>query len=78
MVLIDLRVTHNLIDDEFMKKNGLKTKYFEGFHVTNANGKLKLVENIIEKFGVSIQGYEAMKDFYVYPLHGIPRLILKF
>lgn len=50
MVLIDLGATHNFIDEVFVRKKGLKTKEFEGFRVTNANGKLMLVDKIVEKF----------------------------
>lgn len=54
MMLIDLRATHNFIHEEFVKKTCLETKEFDGFHVTNANGKLALVDQIVEKFGVRI------------------------
>lgn len=59
-----------------MKKKCLRTKEFEGFCVTNANGKLTLVDQIVEKFGMRIQDYVAKEDFYVYPPDGIPQLIL--
>jgi len=76
MMLIDLGATHNLIDEEFMHKKGLKTKEFEGFRFTNANEKLTLVDKILEKFDVRVQDYVAREDFYVYPLDDIPHLIL--
>lgn len=57
-------------------KKCLKIKEFEGFRVTNANGKHTLVDQIVEKFGMMIQDYVAREDFYVYPLDGIPHLIL--
>jgi len=62
MVLINLGATYNFINEEFVKKNFLKIE-FEDFHVTNANGKLNLVEQIVKKFGVSIQEYVAREDF---------------
>lgn len=76
IVLIDLGSMHNFIDEEFVRKKGLKTKEFEGFRMTNANGKLTLVDQIVEKFSVRLQDYVAREDFYVYPLDGIPHLIL--
>lgn len=52
LVLIDLGIFHNFIDDSFMEYKGLNTKNFEGFQFSNANGKLTLVDRIMEQFGV--------------------------
>lgn len=73
---IDPSAMHNFIDEEFVKKKVLKEKQFKGFHVNNTNGKLTLVDNIAERFGFKIQEYVARQEFYVYPLDGIPHLIL--
>lgn len=59
MVLIDPGATNSFIDEEFMRNKGFKTKEFEGFHFININGKLKLVDNIVEKFGIRFQDYVA-------------------
>lgn len=53
MHLIDLGASHKFIDAGFVKKN-LKTKQFEGFKVSNVNGKLTLVDHIVERFGVRL------------------------
>lgn len=44
MVLIDLSAYHNFIDEDFVEKKGLKTRGFENFRDSNANGKLTLVD----------------------------------
>jgi len=67
-VLINLGASHNFIDACFVEKN-LKTKGFEGFRVSNANGKLMLVDHIVERFGVRLQSYTVRENFYVYPSH---------
>lgn len=77
MVLIDPGATHNFIDESFVSKKGLKTKSFEGFRVSNANGKLTLVDQIVKKFGVRLQGYMARENFYIYPLDGHPHMIFR-
>ena len=48
MVLIDPRASHNFIYKGFVEKKGLRTKGFEGFRVSNTNGKLTLVDHIVE------------------------------
>lgn len=59
-----------------MEHKGLRTKDFEGFKVSNANGKLTLVNRIMEKFGVHLQSCVVWEDLYLYPLQGYPYLIL--
>lgn len=54
LVLIDPGASYNFIDDGFVERKGLKTKDFEGFRVSNANGKLTLVDRIVERFGVRL------------------------
>lgn len=54
MVLIDPGASHNFIDEGFAKKKGLRTKGFEGFKVFNANRKLTLVDQIVERFEVRL------------------------
>lgn len=76
MVLIDPDATHNCIDKNFVSKKGIKTKSFEGFRVSNANGKLTLVDQVVEKFGVRLHNYTARENFCVYPLDGHPHMIL--
>jgi len=75
MVLINLGVSQNFIDEDFVEKKNLKTKGFEGFIVFNANGKLTLVDHIIERFGVRLQSYTMRKKFYIYPLKEHPHII---
>lgn len=75
MVLIDPGASHNFIGEGFAEK-GLKTKGFEGFRVSNANGKLTLVDQIVERFGVRLQCYTVRENLYVYPLKGHPHIIL--
>lgn len=75
MVLTDLGATHNFIDEGFVEKKGLKTTGFEGFRVSNANWKLMLVDQIVERFGVRFQRYTVRENFYVYPLDGHPHII---
>jgi len=75
MVLIDPGASHNFIDAGFVEKN-LKTKGFKGFKVSNVNGKLMLVDHIIERFVVRLQSYTVKENFYVYPLKGHPHIIL--
>lgn len=54
IVLIDPRASHNFIDIEFAKRKDKKIKDFEGFQVSNMNGKLTLVDHLVEKFGVHL------------------------
>lgn len=75
-MLIDLRATHNFIDEGFVSKKELNTEGFEGFQVTNVNEKIILYEKTMKKFGVKIQDYVTSEDLYVYPLDGFPNLIL--
>lgn len=67
LVLIDLSTSHNFIDDGFMEHKGLKTKDSKGFQFSNANGKLILVNHIVEHFGVQLQSCVVQEDFYLYP-----------
>ena len=54
MVMIDSRASHNFIDINFIERKDMNTKDFEGFQVSNANGKLTLVDQIIERLGVKL------------------------
>lgn len=54
LVLIDPGASHNFIDDGFVEHKGLRTKDFERFKVSNANGKLTLVNRIVEQFVVHL------------------------
>lgn len=54
MVLIDLGASNNFIDVSSMEKKELRTKAFEGFRVSNANGKLTLVDHIMDHFGMRL------------------------
>lgn len=56
MVMIDPEASHNFIDMNFAKRKELKTKGFEGFRVSNANGKLTLVNQVVDNMGVRMQG----------------------
>lgn len=76
MILIDPRASHNFIDAGFAKRKNLKTKGFEGFMVSNTNGKLTLVDHIVERFGVRLHSCKVREDFYIYPLKGHPHIIL--
>lgn len=76
MVLIDPRSCHNFIDVDYVEKKNMKTKGFEGFKISNSNGKLTLMDHIIERFGVRLHIYTMMENFYVYPLKGHPHIIL--
>lgn len=76
MVLIDTVASHNFIDARFTESKNLKTKGFEGFQVSNTNGKLTLVNHIVERFGVCLESYTTREDFYLYPLKGHPHIIL--
>lgn len=75
MVLIDPRASHNFIDEGFVEKKGLKTKWFKRFRVSNTNGKLILVDQIMERFRVILQSYIMREDFYIYPLKRHPHII---
>lgn len=59
-----------------MEKKGLRTKGFNGFRVSNANGKLILVDHLVEQFGVRLQICMFREDFYLYPLQGHPHIIM--
>lgn len=59
-----------------MEKKNLKDKGFEGFRISNAKGKLTLVDHIIERFGIRLQSCTMRENFYVYPLKGHPHIIL--
>jgi len=76
MVLINFGASQNFIDEGFVEKKDINTKGFKGFKVSNANGKLTLVYQIVEVFGVRIQSYIVGEDFYIYPLKGHPHIIL--
>lgn len=77
MVMIDLGGSHNFIDINFMERKELKKKRFEGFRISNANGKLTLVNRIMENLGVRLQGYVVRENLYIYPLKGYPHIILE-
>lgn len=77
MVMIYLGASHNFINIKFSKRNYLKTKGFECFQVSNANGKLTLVDRIIERLGFKLQGYMVREKFYLYTLKGNPHIILE-
>lgn len=76
MVLIDGGVTHNFIDEEFMRKKGFKTQEFPGFEGVFGNRSTtssnRMVENVKVKFGE----YVVTSDFYILPLGGLPHLVL--
>jgi len=76
MVLINLGASHNFINVGFAEKKNLKTKGFEGFKVSNANGKLTLVDHIVEIFGVRLHIYTVRENFYIYPLKVHTHIIL--
>lgn len=48
LVLINPGASLNFIDDKFVEHKGLKTKDFERFQVSNTNGKLTLVDRMVE------------------------------
>lgn len=77
MVLINLGVSHNFINIRFVDSKGLKVKAFKGFKFFNTNGKLTLVNHIVDIFGVYLQIYMVKEDFYIYPLKGCPYIILR-
>lgn len=52
IVMIDPGASHNFIDINFIERKELKTKGFEGFRVSNANGKLTLVDQVVENLGM--------------------------
>jgi len=52
--MIDLGESHNFIEIKFVERKDLKTKGFEGFQVSNANGKLILVDQIMERLGINL------------------------
>lgn len=64
MVLIDPGYSHNFIDASFAEKKNMKAKGFDGFRVSNTNGKLTLVNHIVETFGVILQSFTVREDFY--------------
>lgn len=76
MVMIDPGALHNFIDIHFAESKDLKTKGFEGFRVSNANGKLTLVDWVVERLGVKLQGCVVRENFYLYTLMGHPHIIL--
>jgi len=76
MILIYLGAYHNFIDEGFMEKKNLKAKGFEGFKVSNANGKLTRMDHIVERFRVRLQRYTIRENLYVYPMNGHPHIIL--
>lgn len=76
IVLIDPGASHNFVDVGFVEKKNLKAKGFEGFKVSNAHGKLTLVDRIVERFDVRLQSCTMREDFYIYPLKGHPYIIL--
>ena len=76
MVMIDPRASHNFIDINFAEKKDLKIKGFKDFRVSNANGKLTLVDRVVECLGVKLQGCVVREGFYLYPLMGHPHIIL--
>lgn len=76
MVLISPGSSHKFIDEGFMEKKNMKTKEFEGFRISNANGKLILVDHIVKKFRVTMQSYIMRENFYIYLLKGYPHSIL--
>jgi len=76
MVLIDLGTSYNFVDASFVEKKRMRTKAFEGFRVSNANGELTLVDHIVEWFGVRLQSCVVREEFYLYPLKGHPHIIL--
>lgn len=76
MVMIDLGVSYNFMDINFTKRKELKVKGFEYFQVLNANGKLTLIDWMVENLGVRLQGCVVRENLYLYPLKGHPHIIL--
>lgn len=76
MILINPGTSHKFINEGFMERKGLMTKGFKGLKVSNANRKLTLVDQIMERFGARLQRYTVREEFYVYPLKGNPHIIL--
>lgn len=76
MVMIDPRASHSFIDINFVEKKDLRIKGFEHFQVSNANDKLTLVDQIMERLGVKLQGCVVRENFYLYPLMGHLHIIL--
>lgn len=42
-----------------MEKKNIKTKGFEGLKVSNANGKLIIMDHIVERFVVRLHSYKG-------------------
>lgn len=57
MVMIDMGASYNFININFIEKKDLKIKGFKDFRVSNVNGKLILVDQIMERLGVTLQVY---------------------
>lgn len=76
MVLIDPEAYHNFIGEDFAKKKELQMKGIEGFKVSNTNGKIILVNHIMEMFEVRLHSYMVREIFYIYPLKVHPIIIL--
>ena len=68
MVMIDPGASHNFIDINYAERKELKMKGFEEFRVSNTNGKLTLLDRIMENLGVKLQGCVVKEDFYLYHL----------
>lgn len=75
-MLIDDGATHNFIDEGYVAKKNLSVVDFEGFRVVNANGQLSLCDKMVKQLGIRVQDHIVRDDFYVFPMGGLPYMVL--
>jgi len=76
VVLIDGGTTHNFIDESFVDNKRIKNEPFAGFNVATSKGDISPCTKLVKQFKVSLDNYEVIDDFYVFPKGGIPHVVL--
>lgn len=44
--------------------------------MANANGKLSLCDKVAKQLGIRVQDHVVGDDFYVFPMRGLPHIVL--
>lgn len=74
--MVDSGVTHNFIDEKFVAQKNIPTIGFDGFSVTNGNGKLTWCKRMVEGLKLRLENYTLEYNFYVLSLGDTHTMVL--